>query len=40
VTTLPRAELSGIEGRHELCLRFAQPRLEPMWVIDSIEMVR
>jgi hexosaminidase len=40
VTTLPRAQLSGAEGVHELCLRFAQRRLEPMWVIDSIEIVR
>jgi hexosaminidase len=39
VTTLPRAPLRGVQGRGELCLRFAQPRLDPLWVIDSIELV-
>ncbi len=38
VTALARAELTGLEGAHDLCLRFAQPRLEPLWVIDSIEL--
>jgi hexosaminidase len=39
VTTLPRAALAGLEGKHDLCLRFAQRGVDPMWVIDSIELV-
>ncbi len=35
VTVLPGVALEG-EGVHDLCLRFAQPRLEPLWVIDWI----
>ncbi|QJR16740.1 family 20 glycosylhydrolase [Usitatibacter palustris] len=38
VTTLPTARISA-SGRHDLCLRFAQPALEPVWVIDSIRLV-
>jgi hexosaminidase len=33
VTVLPRATLAG-EGVHDLCLRFAQRSLDPLWVID------
>ena len=36
VTALPRAALAAASGRHDVCLRFAQPALEPMWVLDSI----
>jgi hexosaminidase len=39
VTVLPRAPLAAPPGIHDLCLRFAQPRLDPMWVIDSLELV-
>ncbi len=28
----------GISGRHSLCLRFARPRLDPMWALDWIEI--
>jgi hexosaminidase len=39
VTLLPRASIASHPGRHDLCLRFAQPSLEPMWAIDSIRLV-
>jgi hexosaminidase len=39
VTLLARAALAAPPGIHDLCLRFAQHRLDPMWVIDSIELV-
>jgi hexosaminidase len=38
VTTLPRAALRPAAGRHDLCLRFAQPTLEPLWVIDTVSL--
>ena len=39
VTALPRAAIAPRSGRHDLCLRFAQHTLDPMWVIDSLELV-
>jgi hexosaminidase len=39
VTMLARAPLAAPPGIHGLCLRFAQHRLDPLWVIDSIELV-
>jgi hexosaminidase len=39
VTRLPRAPIEARPGRHDLCLRFAQPSLEPMWVIDTVGLV-
>jgi hexosaminidase len=38
VTTLPAQQLPRIPGRHDLCLRFARPRLDPMWAIDWVEI--
>jgi hexosaminidase len=38
VTTLAPARLAQAQGTHDLCLRFAQHRLDPMWVVDSIEL--
>jgi hexosaminidase len=38
VSALPRAPVEPTRGRHDLCLRFAQPALEPMWVLDSIRL--
>ena len=37
VTVLPTVALAG-HGVHDVCLRFAQARLDPMWVIDWIRM--
>jgi hexosaminidase len=39
VTTLPRAEVDPPPGKHDLCLRFAQRGVDPLWVIDSIRLV-
>jgi hexosaminidase len=39
-TTLPVAPLPPQRGRHDLCLRFAQPALEPVWTLDRFRLVR
>jgi hypothetical protein len=39
VTVLPRAALRPARGRHDLCLRFAQHGLDPLWVIDWVQLV-
>ena len=39
VTTLPQAALPARAGRHDVCLRFARPRLDPMWALDWVEIV-
>jgi hexosaminidase len=36
VTRLPAAPIAPRAGRHDLCLRFAQRGVDPLWVIDSI----
>jgi hexosaminidase len=40
VTVLPAARLPPRPGRHDLCLRFAQPGIDPLWVIDWLEVAR
>jgi hexosaminidase len=40
VTVLPAARLPARPGRHDLCLRFTQPGLDPLWVIDWLELSR
>ena len=37
-TTLPQTSLPARPGRHDICLRFARPRLDPMWVLDWAEI--
>jgi hexosaminidase len=39
VTTLPPEAIAPQAGTHDLCLRFAQPGLDPLWVIDSVRLV-
>jgi len=39
VTTLPAEAIAPQAGTHDLCLRFAQPGLDPLWVIDSVRLV-
>jgi hexosaminidase len=39
VTMLPVAPVDARRGRQDLCLRFAQPRLDPLWVLHSIRLV-
>jgi hexosaminidase len=38
VTTLPAQQLPRLPGRHDLCLRFARPRLDPLWALDWIKI--
>jgi hexosaminidase len=38
VTILPRLRLPVLPGRHDICLRFARPRLDPMWALDWAEI--
>jgi hexosaminidase len=38
VTILPTHRLPTLAGRHDLCLRFARPRLDPMWALDWAEL--
>ena len=38
VTTLAEQRLPRLPGRHDLCLRFARPRLDPFWAIDWVEV--
>jgi hexosaminidase len=33
VTQLPPQQLPAMSGRHDLCLRFARPRLDPLWAL-------
>ena len=40
ITALPAAPLAPRTGTADLCMRFAQPTLEPMWMLDSIELVK
>ena len=39
LTTLPPVALPAGRPTEDLCLRFAQPALEPMWAIDRIELL-
>jgi hexosaminidase len=38
VTVLPPQKLPPLAGRHDLCLRFARPRLDPLWALDWVEI--
>ena len=38
VTTLAPQRLPALAGWHDLCLRFARPRLDPMWALDWVEI--
>jgi hexosaminidase len=38
VTLLPAQKLPILAGRHDLCFRFARPRLDPMWGLAWIEI--
>jgi hexosaminidase len=38
VTTLPPVILPRGSGLHDLCLRFARPRLDPLWALDWVEI--
>jgi hexosaminidase len=38
VTPVPQISLPATPGRHDICLRFARPRLDPMWALDWVEI--
>jgi hexosaminidase len=38
VTILPEVQLPVRAGLHDLCLRFARPRLDPLWGLDWVEI--
>ncbi len=38
VTRLPAARIAARGAKHDLCFRFAQRGVDPMWVIDSVEL--
>jgi hexosaminidase len=38
VTELPATRLPRLPGRHDVCLRFARPRLDPLWALDWVEI--
>jgi hexosaminidase len=38
VTVLAAQRLPRLAGRHDLCLRFSRPRLDPMWALDWVEI--
>nr|WP_298723546.1 family 20 glycosylhydrolase [uncultured Steroidobacter sp.] len=38
VTTLPPASITPREGKHDLCLSFTRKSIDPIWVLDSIEL--
>lgn len=39
VTVLPPVAIRARPGRHDLCLRFTQRRLDPLWAIDWVQLV-
>jgi hexosaminidase len=39
VTTLPSATLQPRPGRHDLCLKFTQHQLDPLWAIDWVQLL-
>jgi hexosaminidase len=38
LTQLSAQRLPPLPGRHDLCLRFARPRLDPLWALDWVEI--
>jgi hexosaminidase len=38
ITILPPRRLPALAGRHDICLRFARPRLDPLWALDWAEI--
>jgi hexosaminidase len=38
VTILPAHRLPTLPGRHDICMRFARPHLDPLWVLDWAEI--
>ncbi|MGH8177425.1 MAG: family 20 glycosylhydrolase [Steroidobacter sp.] len=39
VTKLPAAAITAQSGKHDLCFMFTQSKIDPFWVIDSIDFI-
>ena len=39
VTELPAAAIGPQVGQHDLCFRFSQRSLDPLWVIDQVRLL-
>jgi hexosaminidase len=39
VTTLPPVRIPRTQGRHDLCFRFTQRTLDPLWALDWVQLV-
>lgn len=39
VTRLPAAKIAHRDGAHDLCLKFTQRSLDPMWALDWVQLV-
>jgi len=37
-TGVAGGETAAAPGRHDVCLRFARPRLDPLWALDWVEI--
>jgi hexosaminidase len=40
VTALPPASLAPRAGRHDLCFKFTQAKLDPLWALDWVQVSR
>jgi len=39
VTELPAATIAKQAGPHDLCFMFTQAALDPLWVLDAVQLV-
>ena len=39
LTTLPDVVLPRLAGSHDLCLRFAQEKVDPLWAVDAVQLL-
>jgi hexosaminidase len=39
VTELPAAKIPHREGTHDLCLKFTQRALDPLWALDRVRLL-
>jgi hexosaminidase len=38
VTELPAATIAGRTGPHDLCFQFTQASVDPLWVLDAVQL--
>jgi hexosaminidase len=39
LTVLPPIEMTSKQGKHDICFKFTRARVDPIWVIGSVELV-